>query len=289
MNLVKMTGQPIYLQYLPEYNVFAISDEDVAKYEGQNTVPYISLNPADYQLLQEPLPTKEMPTVGFLCCREQNYYSVDFNYAKSLAHSGVNLCFLTYRDCVAQMQDIDALMLPGGRFASPPEFYIKPLPEYPPAGLRAQSYIACIKEAQKRRLPMLGVCAGAQMIACMHGFKLYHNIADSVSTDLEHKTPQLEAHTIQIKPQSLLHRLLEITETVVNSRHVEAIVNDGADSDLEIYAFAPDDVPEAWGSETQNILCIQWHPEDFAAAGNQKMQNLYNWLAEQATIYHAQK
>ena len=284
-----MTGQPIYLQYLPEYNVFAISDEDVAKYEQQNIVPYISLKPTDYEMLKEPLPAKEMPTVGFLCCREQNYYSVDFNYAKSLARSGVNLRFLTYRDCVAQMQDIDGLMLPGGRFPSPPEFYLKPLPEYPAAGLRAQAYIECIKEAQKRRLPMFGVCAGAQMIACMHGFKLYHSIAESVSTDLEHKTPQLEAHTIQIKPQSLLHKLLETTEAVVNSRHVEAIVNDCANSDLEIYAFAPDDVPEAWGSEGQNILCIQWHPEDFAAAGNQKMQNLYNWLAKQATIYHAQK
>ena len=274
-----------YLQYLPEYNVFGISDDNAAKLAQYSPAPYIALNPDDYTLLQEPLPKPTSPTIGFLCCREQNFYSVDFNYAKSLVHSGVNLRFLTYENCVEQMQGIDGLMLPGGRFPSPPEFYVDAKEDMPPAGLRAQAYILCINEAQKRGLPMFGVCAGAQMIACVHGFKLYRNVTKSVPSDLEHKTVKIEAHSIQINPSCILHHLLGTTSAVVNSRHVEAIVNNCPDSDLQIYALAPDGVPEAWGNEDKNILCIQWHPEDFAATGSQAMQNLYDWLAQKATEY----
>lgn len=284
-----MSALTVDLQYLPKYNVFGVADEDIAAYKKQNKVLDVRLNATDYERLQEKLPEKSAPTVGFLCCREQNFYSVDFNYAKSLAHSGVNLCFLTYHDCVAQMREIDGLMLPGGRFPSPPEFYVDAIPNAQPAGLRSEAYMACIAEAQRRNMPMLGVCAGAQMIACAHGFKLYRDIAEYVATDLEHKTLQLKAHKVQIKPNCLLHRLLGATEVTVNSRHVEAIVNNHAESDLEIYAMAPDNVPEAWGNEQKNILCIQWHPEDFAAIGSQSMQNVYNWLAQKAAAFQMSK
>lgn len=36
-------------------------------------------------------------------------------------------------------------------------------------------------------------------------------------------------------------------------------------------------------------MCIQWHPEDFAAKGDKPMQNIYNWLAKKARIYQKQK
>lgn len=284
-----MKTQQVYLEYISELNVFAVKDEIIESLERQNIVPLISLNPADYARLQTPAPLPRSPLVGFLCCREQNMYSADFNYVKSLATANVRLRFLTYKNNMAQMQNIHGLMLPGGRFPSPPEFYIDAAPDLPPAGLRSDAYISCITEAEKRGLPMFGVCAGAQMIGCMHGFKLYRNVKQALPTDLEHKTIELEAHTIKIKPHTLLHKLLGTDKAVVNSRHIEAIVNTPSASNLHIYAYAPDNVPESWGNAKKHILCIQWHPEDFAAAGSRQMQNLYNWLAAEATAFQHKK
>lgn len=278
--------QAIYLQYVPQYNVFAVGDDLVKKLEAENVVLQIELSAADYVRLGEKMPTEDAPTIGFLCCREENMYSVDFNYAKSLARTGANLRFLVYKNVLQQMTDLDGVMLPGGRFPSPAEFYTDPhkIEDKRPMD-RALAYISCIKEAEKKGLPILGVCAGAQMLGAVHGMKLYRNAHEYTGTDIEHKTPVLEAHAVKIKSGNMLHKLVGKTEITVNSRHVEAMVNNDAQSDLTIFATAPDNIPEAWGNEEKNILCIQWHPEDFAAEGNQAMQNLYNWLAEKARKY----
>ncbi len=280
-----MPSSRLPLQYHQDLHIFAVTDAQVAAVTAAGLLPEVYLDAAAYTLLGESLPRSDAPLIGFLCCREGNMYSVDFNYAKSLAKSGVNLRFLTYENCVEQMQEVDGLMLPGGRFPSPPEIYVEATVDNnstPADYTRAEAYIACIKAAEQRGLPILGVCAGAQMIAAVHGLKLYRHIHQSVATDIEHKTLKPEAHTVTISPDSELYELLQTAKAVVNSRHIEAVVGTGAASDLQIYAQAPDGVPEAWGNRKKRILCIQWHPEDFAAAGNTAMQNLYDWLARRA-------
>ena len=57
---------------------------------------------------------------------------------------------------------------------------------------------------------------------------------------------------------------------------------------MNIYALSKDGIPEAWGSEKENILCVQWHPENFASKGDEKMQKIYNWVAIKARIYKRQ-
>ena len=59
-------------------------------------------------------------------------------------------------------------------------------------------------------------------------------------------------------------------------------------SDMKIYATALDGTPEAWGNAEKHLLCIQWHPEDFAAIGDKRMQKIYDWIAEEASR-HQQK
>ena len=275
--------QTVYLQYVQKYNVFAVEDELIKKLVAENVVPEILLGAADYVRLGEKMPAENAPIIGFLCCREENMYSVDFNYAKSLVRSGADLRFLTYENVVQQMEHIDGLMLPGGRFPSPEEFYVDgKKDEEGPSLDRAYAYIDCIKEAESRGLPILGVCAGAQMLGAVHGMKLYRNAHQYTETDIEHKTTKLHAHTVIIKEKSMLHELIGMNEIVVNSRHIEAMVNNDKQSDLSIFATAPDGVPEAWGSEERGILCIQWHPEDFAADGDKTMQKLYDWLIKKA-------
>lgn len=285
-----MKTKQVYLDYLPEYNAFGVKDEVIEALTAQNITPSLSLKKEDYARLECRVPASNAPTVAFLLGREKNTYTIDFNYAKAIAQSGVKIAFLTYGENISQLQNADGLILPGGAFNSPNQFYTDPLkPTDNQPGTRSYAYITSIMEAENKKLPMLGICAGAQMIGGMHGMRMYRDVKEYTQTSLEHKTKEPEAHEVTIYPNSPLYKLLGTKNITVNSRHREAMFPVDVESDLNIYATAPDGMPEAWGNEDKNILCIQWHPEDFAANGNQNMQNIYDWIAVKARIHQKQK
>ena len=183
---------------------------------------------------------------------------------------------LTYTQVETQMAEIDGLVLPGGAFVSPDEFYATRVnnPEEP--SLRSKAYIEAIRVAEENAIPILGICAGAQMVAGVHGMKLYRNLNETRSS-IEHKTSEVNAHQVIIYPANPLRVWLG-KELTVNSRHCEGLIPNDKNSDLKIYAISSDCIPEAWGNMDDGILCVQWHPEDLAVAGNEKMLSIYKWL-----------
>lgn len=284
-----MEKQNAFLEYLPSYNAFGISDEIIKDYSQKDILPIISLRDEDYEKLGCPVPTENAPTVAFLMGREKGHYTIDFNYAKAIAQSNVKIRFLTYDSNINQMDDVDGLILPGGAFDSPNEFYTDPLKKTDnKPGMRSYAYVTSIMSAKNKKMPILGICAGAQIIGGMHGLKMFRSIKEYTDTKIEHKTKDLHAHKITINPNSPLYNIIGEKQITVNSRHNESIVN-GYGKGLDIYAVSEDGIPEAWGSEDENILCVQWHPEDFACNGNEAMQGIYNWIATKAKTYKKQK
>lgn len=280
-----MHTQSVTLEYLPQYKAYGISDEKINVFEKQNIIPFISLAPQDIEQLADASKDNK-PTVAFLLGRDDNYYTIDYNYARAILQSGVSIRFLTYSSCAEQINGIHGLILPGGRFPSPEQFYCDTAPnastKYEP---RAAAYLNCIAEALKEHLPMLGICAGAQMIGGVLGMKMYRNTKQYTNTDIEHKTKILDAHKVLIKNPSPLYDILQTEEIETNSRHTESMLPYASDSKLTIYARTEDNIPESWGNAEKNIMCIQLHPEDFAANGDISMQRIYNWLAQKALNY----
>ena len=277
-----MHTKSVTLEYLPQYEAYGLSDEQIQSYDEQNIIPLLSLAPKDIEQLGV-IPKDSCPTVAFLLGRDENYYTIDYNYARAILQSGVNIRFLTYSACKEQMSGVHGLILPGGRFPSPEKFYCDAAPQTSTKyEARAQAYLDCISIALKQHLPMLGICAGAQMIGGMLGMKMYRNTKQYTNTDIEHKTKILDAHKVFIQNPSPLFYILQTAEIETNSRHTESMLPYASDSRLTIYARTEDNVPEAWGNTEEHILCIQWHPEDFAANGDISMQRIYNWLSQQA-------
>lgn len=270
----------LFLTYMSEFNAYCISDENVKQAVAQGKVPFICLPESDYHALGSDFHA-EKPLVGYLLGREKEHFSIDYNYAKAVVMSGVNIRFLTYENVLEQMEGINGLIIPGGAFSSPDCFYNDGQKLYEP-NIRYQAHELSIRECGKRGLPLLAVCGGAQMVAALHHLPLYRDV--HAHSALEHKTKEAAAHKVYIYPDSPLRKILGQETVIVNSRHREA-VNPNFCSDLAFYACASDGIPEAWGNEEKNILCVQWHPEDFAAKGDKAMQNIYNWLAEKARLY----
>ena len=286
-----MTTQKVYLDYLPEYDTYGISDEKIKHFIEAGITPILELNPSDAQKLSEKQQNNEkQPTVAFLMGREKGHYTVNKSYAKALCQTGAKLRFLTYEQNLAQMDGIDGLILPGGSFDSPNEFYTDPQKHTDNApGTRSYAYISSIIKAEQEKLPILGICAGAQMLGGMHGMKMYRNLKEYTQTNIEHKTQTLDAHEVFVYANNPLSQILSEGKITVNSRHKEAMMPNDKISDMKIYASSQDSTPEAWGNEDKNILCIQWHPEDFAAKGDEKMQGIYNWLVDKAKEHQQNK
>lgn len=279
-----MKKTKLFLDYLPDYNAYGISDETIDSLTAAGISPQISLKEQDYVSLGGE-PKSEKPLIGFLLCRETGHYTIDYNYAKALIQSKVNIRFLTYDNPVLQMSEVDGICLPGGAFDSPDSFYSDGKKLYKP-NIRYEAYEKVIRYAEEKRMPILAICGGAQIVAGLHKMNLYRDVSEH--SDLRHKTQKMMAHKVWIYPDTILRELLGCEQVITNSRHREA-VNPNISSDLQIYAEASDNIPEAWGSEEKNILCIEWHPEDFAAQGDKKMQNIYNWLARKAADYRLSK
>lgn len=279
--------ETVFVEFMPEYNAYGIRDEVIESISSRGNIAEILLKETDInQLAPEQTATAQKPTVAFLMGREKGTYTIDYNYAKAIAQAGMNIKFLTYNEVPSQMTDVNGLILPGGAFDSPDIFYTDPLKKSDnKPGTRAYAYVMSIMQAEKLQMPMLGICAGAQIIGGMHGMRLYRNLKDYTGTPMEHKSKDLQAHEINVDANSELCQIMGGTHFTVNSRHREGSMNNDKISDLKIYASAPDGTPEAWGNSEKNILCIQWHPEDFAAQGDKAMQNIYNWMANKAHIY----
>jgi putative glutamine amidotransferase len=114
-----------------------------------------------------------------------------------------------------------------------------------------------------RRLPVLGICGGLQLLVIARGGALVQDIPSECPGALIHTVPGEHpcAHDIAIMAGSRLHGLLGQTTATVNSFHHQAARPDRT-GDLTIAARAADGVIEAV-EDPAHPFCVgvQWHPE----------------------------
>jgi putative glutamine amidotransferase len=126
--------------------------------------------------------------------------------------------------------------------------------------------IALVEHALARRLPVLAICRGVQVLNVALGGSLYQDLPSDPGTPLLHsqEAPRDETtHRVRVVPGSRLEEVLGASELHVNSFHHQAIKRLGRG--LAAVAFSePDGVIE--GAELPDssrfVLGVQWHPEE---------------------------
>jgi putative glutamine amidotransferase len=155
--------------------------------------------------------------------------------------------------------EFDGLVALGGRFAYPSRWYIGGIaPPSPPSGRLEfeQPLMANFLAAKK---PVLGICAGMQTLACLHGSKLIADVAVSRPGAVQHDgTGHL--HRVAICERTILHRLVQVDSMQVNTFHREAVIEAG--DDVIVSARADDAIVEAIELPHHPFAVgIQWHQE----------------------------
>lgn len=151
---------------------------------------------------------------------------------------------------------------------------------------RADFEIALARFAQRAQVPVLGICGGMQSLNVALGGTLFQDIPSQVAASLRHRQPApavTHSHWIDVRPRSLLQRILRQTRIRVNSSHHQAVRR--VAPSLSVSAVAPDGVIEAIESERHPFLLgVQWHPE-FLYRHDRTARRIFSAFVKAARTY----
>ncbi|MDR1781609.1 MAG: gamma-glutamyl-gamma-aminobutyrate hydrolase family protein [Bacilli bacterium] len=122
-----------------------------------------------------------------------------------------------------------------------------------------------IKEAFNRKIPMLLICRGMQMINALYGGTLYQDLSLNKDYYLEHQAwnkSYRHVHQIAItKEDSFMFDIYKKNNFYVNSLHHQAIKN--VSPLFDVTAISKDGVIEAIELKDKSFFClaVQYHPE----------------------------
>lgn len=199
---------------------------------------------------------------------------------------------------VGVLDHIDGLLLTGGADVNPLWVGEEPSPRLHNINARrdlSELLLTCL--AANRRIPILGICRGIQVLAMALDGTVQQDIYENYlptgpagslgPSTIKHSQDAVQAeptHTVRIERDSILFSLYHKERMAVNSLHHQAVKDPGAR--FRTTAVAPDGVIEAIEStEFKSIMGVQWHPEHLGDEG----QRLFRWLADEAAEFQKAK
>jgi putative glutamine amidotransferase len=162
--------------------------------------------------------------------------------------------------------ELSGLLLTGGGDVDPARYGEAPHPTvYEVAPARDILETSAIHIALERRLPVLAVCRGIQVLNVALGGSLFQDVGTEPGTQLQHSQTEPRdqpTHKVTIEPRSRLAQILGTDEIEVNSMHHQAVKALGRN--LTAVAWAPDQIIEGVedSDPSRFVLGVEWHPEE---------------------------
>jgi len=136
--------------------------------------------------------------------------------------------------------------------------------EADPMTERRQAFeLAVARAAIDRRIPVLAICLGIQVLNVAAGGTLCQHVPDQFGTTVPHRAwGNRQAHTVALDPGSRIAELAGTTRLTVNSTHHQA-VDCIALGFVAVGRSEADGVIEAIEARDRNWFAVgvQWHPE----------------------------
>lgn len=143
---------------------------------------------------------------------------------------------------------------------------------------RDELEIRYIQFALENRIPLLGICRGAQLLNAVLGGSLHTDIRI-----LRHRTSNrptvLPSKLVKLEPQSHIAEITGRTRLKVNSLHSQAILRPA--ETLQVVGRDLDDFVQAVeGDIPVSLVGVQWHPEYLLYIPGQLA--LFRWLVKRS-------
>mgnify|MGYP004514103553 CR=1 FL=1 len=213
---------------------------------------------------------KRFPLIGVSGSmdKDETQYFIMRSYMQALTGAGgvpVLLCpDMNSEQLESCVNRLDGLLLAGGNDLAPSLFHQAPLPALGEVNpLRDQLELRLIAATVERRLPVLGICRGIQVMNVAMGGSLWQDLPSQNPSAFGHRQNclgQYPSHQVEVVDGSLLRQIVGQDRLAVNSFHHQAVKE--AAAELSVCAYAPDGVIEAVEHPSLPFfLGVQWHPE----------------------------
>ncbi len=192
----------------------------------------------------------------------------------ALRLAGATPVRLTVRHAQPAPETLDGLVIGGGDDISP-EHYGGDINERVRIDRqRDRLEIDWIQIALQRKIPLLGICRGAQLINVVLGGSLHQDIRHA--RRLTHNRPGLlPTKQVHLQPDSLVAAICRANHLRVNSLHHQAV--DRLGHDLWVAGQDLDQFVQAVECKSgRAIIGVQWHPEYLLYLPSQMA--LFRWL-----------
>jgi putative glutamine amidotransferase len=214
-----------------------------------------------------------------LSCSVPNMIGITFteasfsNYPRWILDGRPNVGVVTLEEKNrADWNRCTGIVLSGG-VDTHPRFYNNPILQYPNAPdtfnpERDAFEIDLFRFALERRLPILAICRGMQLVNIALGGDLIQDI-EAIGKPSHRRQEEKDGfHDLILQKDSLLHRIAGSESGRVNSAHHQALGKTAPE--LLVVATSPDGLPEAieWKDKEDKpfFLGVQWHPERLSDA-----------------------
>ena len=226
----------------------------------------------------------ELPTDRFYLGRD---------YSEAVEAAGgvpVHISLIPDRNYVSAVMDgLDGVLLPGSDSDVDPFNYgAQPHPKLGTVQpLKDETDLLVLEEIEKRRMPLLAICFGMQVLNVSRGGTLIQDINSQVSKAIKHEqgAPRdRPSHALELTGSSLLASLNGDKSAQVNSHHHQAIEKVGRE--LVATAWASDGLIEAVedSRRDRSIIGVQWHPE-IGWKKDRLSQELFRWFITASRDY----
>ena len=193
--------------------------------------------------------------------RNRDVEDLNSEYSDNVWASGaLPLLCPSREELIEPMLDLaDGVILIGGKDYDPRIYYgEEPVPETNLNRMRPEFDLAFARAVLRRNLPVLGICAGCQLINIVTGGKLIQHLPDA-------EKHQFTTHEAAVTEQGFFSRALRAepgTRITVNSFHHQAVDPEHLGSGLRVTGTAFDGSVEAIELPGERmVLGVQFHPE----------------------------
>lgn len=188
-------------------------------------------------------------------------------------------------DCMDDILDrIDGIVVQGGIDVSPLTYGENPTVESLDFHLtRDQFELKLIEKALERKIPILGICRGLQIINVYFGGTLHQHLSYENAEVIHHRNKVIKEtkHFISTKEGSIVNRCLG-KRPIVNSLHHQGIKDLGRD--LIATSHADDGLIESIEYAGDAYLHgVQFHPEQMTGEGAKR---IFQDFFEEVERYH---